>query len=489
MGILERMRSGSDSTFMQVVMALIVISFVGVYSRTDGDRSGVVATVNGVKILDTAYGRAYRNELRGAEQQQQRTLSDAEQKQLGEQVRQRLIEREVMLQEAKRLGLEVSDSEIARQLLGIPFLRGTDGKFDPEVYAKFLKRQQYTKADFEETIRQDLLRAKLQQLVYTGASLSEPAIRETFIEQSTRVDLNVVRVRPSAFESEVAITDADRTTWLAENEALVQENYDRDLERLYNHPEQVHLRMIRLALVKDGLPLSELVPKINDLRDQVTAGGDMGELAKRWSEDPSAAAGGDLGLRPVAQLSSEETKSIDGLKAGELSRAVVTDRDVRLIRVEERIAPKVDTIDEVRNTIADGLIRAERVPVLAANFAEQELLPKWKETGAPPEELLAPHGLSARPTGPIPTTGGGNPFAPPQRLLDAARTAALGAVLPEVYEAGGVMYVAQLTNRIEPDLSEYEAQKTRISEAVLLSRRQEFYTAWIDDLKSQAKIQ
>lgn len=489
MSVLERMRSGSDSTFMQVVMAMIIVTFVGVYARAPGDRSGVVAVVNGSKIMDTEYGRAYRNELRGAEQQSQRTLSDAEQKQLGEQVRQNLIEREVMLQEAVRLGLEVSDSEVARQLIELQFLRGTDGKFDEDLYARFLKRQGLNRTDFEETLREDLLRMKLQQLVYTGASLSEPAIREAYVESQTRVDLSVVRVRPTAFESDVVITDEERTTWLAENGPLVQETYDRDLERLYNHPEQVRIRMIRLAKTGDGAQDGELVPRLNRLREQIANGADMTELAKRWSEDPSATAGGDLGLRPVAQLSAEELGAITDLQAGGLSRVVTGETDVRILKVEERTVPKVDTLDEVKNTIADSLIRAERVPVLAQQFAEEQLLPKWKETGAPPQELLATKGLAARPTGPIPTDTNGNPFAPPQELLDGARTAEIGSVLPKVYEEAGVLYVAQLTTRTEPDLARFEEEKGTIREAVLSARRNEFYQAWMADLKSRASIE
>ena len=97
-------------------------------------------------------------------------------------------------------------------------------------------------------------------------------------------------------------------------------------------------------------------------------------------------------------------------------------------------------------------------------------------------------GLSARPTGPIPTTTNGNPFAPPQALLDAARTAPVGSVLPKVYEDAGTLYVAQLTTRTEPDLSKFEAEKSQIRERVLLARRDEFYDAWVADLKSHATI-
>jgi len=483
------MRSGSDSTFMQVLIGLLIITFIGLNGRMFGDRSAVVATVNGHKILDTEFRRVYQGRLGQAEQQSQRTFSDAEQKELWEQVRQSMIEREVVLQEAHRLGLEVSDSEVARQLNDMKYLHGDDGKFSDELYAKFLKRQQYTRDDFEAQIRSDLLYRKTEQLMATAASLSEPAIREMFVEAATRVNLNVVRVRPSAFEASVTVSDQDRTDWLAKNESRVKETYDKDYDRLYNHPEQIHLRMIRLAITKDGPQLGDLVPKLNALKDQINGGADMGELAKRWSEDPSAVQGGDLGLRPVAQLPTEVSRGIDGVPVGGLSHVITTASDVRLVKVEEKVAPKVDGFDDVNNTIADGLIKAERVPAMAAEFAETQLLTKWKESGQVPQDLLDEKGLTARETGPIPTHSQNNPFAPPQEMLNAARKAKEGEVLPEVYEAGGVYYVGQLVQKVDPDMSVYESQQDRIREQALAARREEFYQAWVGDLKSHANIQ
>lgn len=489
MGVLEQMRSGSDSTFMQVVFALIIVAFVGLYVRPQGDRSGVVASVDGVKIMDTDYSRVYRNELRRIEVQSGRTLSDAEQRQVGEQVRQKMIEDQVLLQEAHRLGLEVSDSEVARQLLGLTFLRGADGKFSADQYAKFLKRQQFTKADFEETLREDLLRGKLQQLVYMGASISEPAMRQTFVETETRVDLQVVRIRPTSFEDRVVPTAEERAAWLVENEAMVKETYDRDFERLYNHPEQVRGRLIRLGVVPGGPPLADLVPRLNKLRAEAEGGADFASLAKRWSEDPSAAQGGDLGLRAVATLSTEMSQALEGVQPGSMTRVFTTETDARLVLVEERVPPKVDPIEEVRDSIADRLIRAEKVPVMAATFAEEQLLAKWKESGELPQDLLDEYGQSARDTGPIPTQKAGNPFAPPQGLLDDARTAEVGTVLPEVYEEGGVLYVAKLTARIDPDMTLFETEKDTIRESILAGRRDAFYQAWVADLKSRATIE
>lgn len=485
MGILEKMRSGQDSTFMQVVMALIIVSFVGFMGKSRGNKGANVAVVNGVPITDIEFGRAYRMESRAREAEMNRTLSDPEQKQLVELVRSSLVEEEVLTQEAHRLGIEVSDSEVARALLQVPAFKGADGRFSQETYLKRIGQEGTTQDEFEQRVRDQILRDKLRQLVFLGASTSDTALREAWVRAGTTVDLTLVRIRPASLQNALTITDELRAEWLKENETAVADAYERDKARLYDHPEQVRLRMIRLATTAGG---PDLTAKLEAVRAKVEAGGDLELLAKEWSEDPSALKGGDLGLRPVSQLPPEVAAAVGTLPAGALTPVFSTATDVRFVRVEERVPAKVDTFDEVKTSIVDRLIREEKLPTLALDFAEKELLPKWTEAGAPPEALLTDKGLAARPTGPLKVEDPG-PIGPPRAILDAARTAPVGSVLPKVYEEGGMLFVAQLTSRVEPDPAAFEAEKGRLREELLLDRRAAFYQAWVADLKSRAKIE
>ncbi len=486
MGVLEQMRSGSDSTFMQVVVVLVIVAFVGFYVRPQGERSGVVATVNGTRIMDTERDRMYRNELMAAERRQNRTLSDDEQKQLQEQVRQQLIEQEILAQEAEDLGLEVSDEEVARQILRM--FRDTDGEFSKKNYQRFLKMRQFTEASFQERVRRDLTLEKLQSLAFMGASLSEPALREAYIEQETKVQLDLVEVNPSVFEGDVTVTDEERARWVEANEARIKEVYDRDFKRLYEHPEQVRLSLIRLAVTGEGPGVAELVPKLAKIREEIEGGAAFATMARRWSEDPSALSGGDLGMRPVQQLSLKVSEEIEGLGAGSLTKVFTTENDVRLLRVEERKERYEESLDDVRGDIADRLIREERVPALALAFAEEELLPAWKAAGSPPQDLLDARALRVRSTGMVSTQRGEGLFAPPQVLLDAARTAEAGAVIDDVFEQSNVLYVAQLTEREDPDMEAFEEEKEQIREGLLFSRRQEFFDDWVAALKAESTI-
>jgi len=484
MGVLEQMRSGSDSTFMQVIVAAVVVSFIGWYAQPQGDMSRVVAEVNGTKIMDTVFGRAYRNELRRREGGAGRTLSDNEQKMLREEVKDRLIEGEVIQQEAERLGLEVSQTEVAMELLRVPILLDENGVFDAQRYERFLKQQQYTRAGFEDTIREQLLRDKLRYLAFMGASISEPALREAWEEQQTRVDVSYVQIYPRDFADQVTVADEERDAWLLENEEAVRAQYDRDYNRLYNHPEMVTLSMIRIGVEDEGPDRADVLSIANRLRDRLEGGADFAEVARRWSEDPSALRGGSLDPRAVPQLNQEVADALEGLAVGQLTKAVTTDSDVRVYRLEERVEPYVEAYEDVKLAIADAMIVAERTPALAAAFAEEELLPAWTDAGEPPTELIDGKGLRLRSTGPVPLKGG----LLPQRLLDTTRSVEPGTVLPEVFEQSGVLYVAQLTDREDPDDATFAEQADDLREPMLAQRRAEFYQAWVNDLTSKADI-
>jgi len=131
MSILERIRSGSDSTGMQIVLGLVLVSFVGWGFGVQGDRTATVATVNGDRINGIEFARAY--DLAERQMQQGRTepMTQDEREALREQVLQQLVRQRALVQEASAVGLEVSDAEVADAMawidraavLGAPHIR------------------------------------------------------------------------------------------------------------------------------------------------------------------------------------------------------------------------------------------------------------------------------------------------------------------------------------------------------------------------------
>lgn len=489
MSILERIRSGTDSGVMWFILAAIVVSFVAVGSGIGGGAPAQeVATVNGEVITGVEFNRAYRLAEAQSSQRSRGGLTDEDRAALREQVVQSLVRRKALLQEARRLGLEVSAAEIAEALFGYDFLLDEQGAFDRQAFENFLRRQGLTRANFEEQIREDLLVTKLQRLMILGASVSDVAVEQRWKDDNTKLDVQVVKLPPGALDAALVPTDAELGTWAEGRQADVQARYDADLKRLYDLPEKLDVSVIRLDLRDDGLDEAALRGRLEGLRAEAEGGADVAALAARWSDDPSAADGGRVAGLAVRDLDADVGAALAALQPGQVSAVLANGRDVRFYRLEARSPARVVPLDEVRLEIARTLYRETEGPKRVAAFAEKELLPAWKERGAAPVELLAPYAIDVQSTGLVPPSDYGF-VRPPQTMVAAARLAQPGTVLPEVYEDGGVLWVGALASREEPDLAKLEENKPRIREAALVERRSAFLEAWADDVVARATVQ
>lgn len=485
MSVLESMRSGTDSTGMQVVLALVLVSFIFWYSSPQGDTTQVVATVNGTKIMGTDLTRRMTMEARRYD----RALSDAEEAQLQEQVRQSLIEDEALRQEAIRLGVTVSDTEVARELLRYEIFRNEEGLFDDRIYESWLRRNAYpSRSEFEEQMRRDILRGKLRQLVFMGVTVSEPVLEQAFREQNTRVDIRYARIRPTAFEDDVELDETELATFIQNSTERIKGTYEADFDRLYNLPAKVELTMVRLKVGGDGLGVAELRPRLEKIKADVEAGADMDLLARQYSEDPSATVGGSLGQLNMPTLSTAAADALGAIEVGQITGVVVEDAHISLYRLDARQPAKIIELSEVERDIASDLMRQERAPALAAAYAE-EVLAAWQASNTLPEEKLAEQSILSATTGLVPLQGGGGLFSPPADMLQAASRAEPGSVLPEVYTSGDILWVGSLVEREDADMASFDAERDLIRESVLQQRRSEFYTGWIGALVADARVQ
>lgn len=485
MGVLESLRSSSDNTGMQVILVMVVIAFIGVTAIQPGERSRVVAEVNGTRIMDTQFDPAFRDAQRQEEQRLQKTLNEDERNELVGRVEQQLIERELLLQEAENLGVHVSDAEVGK-MIARSFRR--NGSFSESDYERYIKFNGTTKEKFQEKLREDLTAQKVLELASLGITLNDRSLRDEFVKAETKVELELVEIQPTRMQQSIEVSEADVTAWLGEsdNASLVKSAYDEDFDRLYNRPEKVRFRMIRLAVEADGPNRSDLVAILNEVRKEAEGGADFAELAKTWSEDPSALQGGDTGMREVKLLAAQDAVAIDGLKVGELTKVYPTETDLRLLKIEERIDAEVDELEAVQSQIAERIIREERAND-QANEARRGLLAKWGESGELPADLIEKYGLTSRTTGLIPTFRQGL-VGPPQAILDWSRTADVGGVRPNAFEERGTWTLAKLVSREEPDLTEFEENKDRLREQLLLQRRQAFVGQYVKGLRDNATI-
>ena len=161
-----------QSNFLRLMLLAVVGVFIfwGVGTVATGERVQKFATVNGELITARDYQRAYDNLQRSYAQMARGMELPAEM--LRTQAADQLINARLLLQEARRLQLEVSDDELKEAISQIPAFQ-VDGKFSNELYKQVLQQNGFKPADFQQLQREQILARKLQTLVAGGVVVTE----------------------------------------------------------------------------------------------------------------------------------------------------------------------------------------------------------------------------------------------------------------------------------------------------------------------------
>lgn len=140
----------------------------------------------------------------------------------------------------------------------------------------------------------------------------------------------------------------------------VRAYYDANIDK-FTQPEQVRLSVILLAVPAwaDSATWDSAREKAAGILMSIREGRDFEDAAQEFSSDPSAANGGDMGYVHAGVLEGELARVVNELDEGEMAdRPVTVLEGVVIVRVEDRRAPQVHALDEVRDR-ATGLWRRD----------------------------------------------------------------------------------------------------------------------------------
>jgi peptidyl-prolyl cis-trans isomerase C len=141
----------------------------------------------------------------------------------------------------------------------------------------------------------------------------------------------------------------------------VKDFYDKNPQQ-FQQPESWRASHI-LVMVPQGstdAQKKEARAKIDDVMTQVKAGGDFAELAKKYSQDGSAQAGGDLNYFSKGQMLKPFEDAVAGLKPGEVSGVVETQFGFHIIKLTDKRAARTVPLVEVNKKIGDYLLNRAR---------------------------------------------------------------------------------------------------------------------------------
>ncbi|HZU26692.1 MAG TPA: peptidyl-prolyl cis-trans isomerase [Bryobacteraceae bacterium] len=358
-----------------VCAGMLVYLIPGATPNMGGGGDQVLVEFGKDALTTTEVDRYIQNTIRN-----QRISSDLLPVMLPQLLEQMINERAVAY-EAKRLGIEVSDAELANTLQSIG-----NGQFnDRNYYQQFVQQQGMSIPEFEDELRRDQLVMKMRNIVYESIVVTPEQAKRAYIEQNQKAKIQYIAFDPNEFKSQIKPSDADLQSWFKANQAMftVPEKRnvdfvvidqakvadtidvsDAQLHAWYNShldqyrvPERVNARHILFKTTgKSPAEVAQIKQKAEDVLKQLRAGANFGDLAKKYSEDTaSAPKGGELGWFGRGQMVANFEKATFALKPGQISDLITTEYGFHIIQVEQHEQAHQKSFDEVKNDIASDL--------------------------------------------------------------------------------------------------------------------------------------
>ncbi len=319
---------------------------------------------------------------------QQQPIPDQMRGFYAQQIFDRMVFNRLLEVEAARLGIGVSDAELAQQIRAILPQAFPNGKWvGTEQYAALVQQGfGLSVADFEDDLRQSILQQKFQQLVTAGITVSPEAVRQEFQRRNEKVKMDYVSVDPSALAAKLQPADSDLEAWYRAHESQYQVPEERsadylllDLDLLrknttipqdqlladynqninqYKVPDRVHVEHILFMTIgKTDAEIAEIKKKAQSVLDQLQHGADFSKLAKQYSEDPgSKDKGGDLGWIVRQQTVPAFEKVAFSLPVGQMSGLVQTQYGFHIIKVLGKETAHTKSFTDVKDQILQTLL-------------------------------------------------------------------------------------------------------------------------------------
>jgi len=386
--------------YRAIFSIIFVISAIGMVVSMFGNGAGgmggatsmgseVVARVDGQEIptreLVNVLGREYER-MEPIIQQQSKSAQSPEQAQMIRQIMmsqlnptqilQRLIYDRFIYSTALKLGIRSSPEAVSELIREIPEFQ-KNGQFDPLLYRQLVSRP----ALFEDDLRKQVARTLLQKSFDTGLRLVSKSEIENQKWLDRKVVFEVVTLTPSSLGATPVPSAAQIESFKkeADVEARLQAYFNKNISEFKKEPE-VRARHI---LVKTGS--SKDIKKIEqDIRDGKVS---FEEAAKQYSEDGSAAQGGDLGFFSAEKMVPEFSKAaFDLKKPNEISKPIKTQFGEHIIQLVERKDGTSQTLDQVREEILPKVWqekeRQARLDVLLKDWGARPEGPSEKDLKA-----------------------------------------------------------------------------------------------------------
>jgi len=254
---------------------------------------------------------------------------------LEEQAWQRLI----MLEEASRRKISISNKEVIEAIQSYPFMQNKRGEFDEKQYKQVLRYVFHVPArTFEEQVRDDLAIGRLFESVTSGVKVSDAEIKENYDKANEELNLKYIAALPTEIMPGLSVSDEEIKAFFTANSLQFKKPLSYNLEYVLLEPSAQENR------IRDTL---NRLSKTVDFRTEAKKAGLEAKETGFFPEN---------GPVPGIGWSSELTAQLAGGTPGRLLPPIKTASGIFILRIKEKKEPYIPNLEEIKPDIKKRML-------------------------------------------------------------------------------------------------------------------------------------
>jgi len=388
--MLRYLRENTGNWIIKFFLGIIVIVFVFLGVGSFGSkRNDSIATINDEVITINEYQQAYKGIVDQMRARFGKNLNNDILKALNvkQQALDSLIEKKLILIEADKLNIDISDKELQQSLLSIKAFQ-KDGKFNLNQYKRVLSLNSLTPETFELGQIESLRQRKVRDMVLNTIIVSDMEAENWYLFQNTKIAVNYLLFSPGDYK-DIHPNDEQISRFYEENKNKYKsdakakavylkfspEDYkadvmisDIDIKDYYQEnlnefktAQKVEARhiLIKVAEDADSKTVKDAEDRAQKVYEMAMKGQDFQELAKQFSEGPSKENGGYLGIFEKQSMVKPFADTAFSMDTNDISKPVRTKFGWHIIKVISKIEASTKTLAQASEKIKKTLEQQE----------------------------------------------------------------------------------------------------------------------------------
>ncbi|MDU2409175.1 MAG: SurA N-terminal domain-containing protein, partial [Acinetobacter junii] len=350
-----------------LVLFLTPLALVGIEGYfSGGNKADVAKSVNGQDIsnkeLETAtknYKDQYLSLVKGDESLLNLSL-------IQEKALDALIARSLLQQQAEKLGISLSDTQLEQMLAQQPSFQ-ENGQFSQKLYENYLRSVGMTNQGLVASLRQDHALKMISSTLMDYALVSKSDLQQLANLQTEQRTLHLASIKLDDYKKGITVSNQEIADYynkhknqfkqvanvdvdyvvltpgllpqanVAPSEAELQQAYKAFVDK---QQKDVKREVKHILITTDSRDAATAQKLANDVYAKIQSGMSFADAAAQFSEDPSSKTqGGLVEAYAPGVFSADFDNAVNSLKNGQISKPVKTQYGYHIIAAN---APAID---------------------------------------------------------------------------------------------------------------------------------------------------